>query len=64
MGRRAPEQPGVSLCTRVPRTLRRAIRLHCTSTERPMMDFVREAIEEKLGRDAAAPPRVARTSTG
>jgi hypothetical protein len=28
-----------------------------------MMDFVREAIEEKLGRDAAAPPRVAHTST-
>jgi hypothetical protein len=43
----------VQLVVRVPRALRREVRLHCVTTETTLMDFVIQAITEKLKRDTA-----------
>ena len=43
----------VQLATRVPQRVRFAMKLHCVSTDTSMMDFVVQAIAEKLARDAA-----------
>jgi hypothetical protein len=43
----------VQLVVRIPRALRREVRLHCVTTETTLMDFVIQAITEKLKRDTA-----------
>ena len=50
-----PKEPRdvVQLVTRIPGFLRRAMKVQCVSTNRSMMDFVTQAIAEKLARDAA-----------
>jgi len=39
------------LATRVPRALRKRVRVFCVERGYDMMDFVTEAIREKLGRE-------------
>jgi predicted HicB family RNase H-like nuclease len=48
----------VQLATRIPKSLHRKLRLHCVTADRSVMDFVVQAIEEKL-----APPRGPRRRT-
>jgi hypothetical protein len=50
----------VALATRIPKVLHRELRLHCVSEEIQLMDFVREALEEKLTRSRGAPATVRR----
>jgi hypothetical protein len=47
----------VQLTTRIPKALHRELKLHCVTTETPVMDFVTKAIEEKLARAGGAPPK-------
>jgi predicted HicB family RNase H-like nuclease len=44
----------VELATRIPKSLHRALKLHCVSTETSVMEFVTKAIEEKLARSSRA----------
>ncbi|HLY39382.1 MAG TPA: hypothetical protein VKU61_15165 [Candidatus Binatia bacterium] len=44
------EQPSVTLATRVPQSLRRAVKVHCTERRVQVQDFVMEAIEERLAK--------------
>jgi len=38
------------LATRIPKELHRRLKLHCVTHDTPVMEFVVQAIEEKLGR--------------
>ena len=38
----------VQLATRIPKTLHRAIKLHCVSSSISVMEFVAAALEDKL----------------
>ena len=40
------------LATRIPKELHRRLKLHCVTNDTSVMEFVVEAIEEKLGRKA------------
>ncbi len=42
----------VQLATRIPKLLHRELKLHCVHSEVSVMDFVVQAIDDKLGRDA------------
>ena len=42
------------LATRIPKELHRRLKLHCVTNDIAVMEFVVEAIEEKLGRKAGA----------
>ena len=44
------EQPSVTLATRVPKELRRAVKIHCTDRRVQVQQFVIEAIEERLAK--------------
>jgi hypothetical protein len=50
MSRDADDEAWVQLATRIPRRLHHAVRLHCITSDRTLMHFVVEAIEEKLAR--------------
>jgi hypothetical protein len=50
----------VPLATRIPKALHRKLRLHCVYEEIPLMDFVCNALEEKLARARVAPATVRR----
>jgi hypothetical protein len=43
------------LSTRVPKALRRELKLHCVTGGTPVMDFVVKAIEEKLDGSGGRP---------
>ena len=43
-------EPWTQLATRIPKELHRRLKLHCVTLEIAVMEFVVEAIEEKLGR--------------
>ena len=45
----------VQLATRVPKTLHREIKVHCVSFGTSVMQFVVEALEDKLRRSTAKP---------
>ncbi len=47
---RGPAGPLVILTTRVPRSLRQRVRLVCVKRDRPMQDFIAEAILDYLRR--------------
>jgi len=47
--RRRIEEPSI-LATRVPASLRRAVRVHCVENRIPVQDFVAEALREKLAK--------------
>lgn len=40
----------IQLATRIPRSLQRAMKLHCVETEQTVMSFVETALREKLRR--------------
>jgi len=42
--------PLVQLVTRVPASLRRAVKLHCVRTEMAPIDFITVALQEELDR--------------
>ncbi len=44
------DEPIAQLATRIPKELHRRLKLHCVTLEIAVMEFVVEAIEEKLGR--------------
>jgi len=47
------------LATRIPKELHRRLKLHCVTNDIAVMEFVVEAIEEKLGRKTRAKKRAA-----
>ena len=50
MARETTEEVLTQLATRIPKELHRRLKLHCVTLEIAVMEFVVEAIEEKLGR--------------
>lgn len=44
----------VQLATRIPKSLHRQLRLHCVTTDTSVMEFVVQAIEQKLARSGGA----------
>ena len=46
------DEPIAQLATRIPKDLHRRVKLHCVTFDTSLMDFVTQAIEEKLGRKA------------
>ena len=47
------DEPWVQLATRIPKELHRRLKLHCVTNDIAVMEFVVEALEEKLGRTRA-----------
>ncbi len=47
---RHADEPWVQLATRIPKDLHRRLKLHCVQSDTSVMDFVVEAIEERLGK--------------
>ncbi len=47
------------LATRIPKELHRRLKMHCVGTDTTVMDFVVQAIREKLGRKAKPKKRKA-----
>jgi len=47
------DEPVAQLATRIPKDLHRRLKLHCVTNDIAVMEFVVEAIEEKLGRKTA-----------
>ncbi len=47
----AEREPPVVLATRLPKQLHRKLKLHCVVHEITIMDFVIQAIREKLARE-------------
>ena len=46
------EEPLTQLATRIPKELHHRLKLYCVTHDTSVMDFVTEAVEEKLGRKA------------
>lgn len=44
------DEPWTQLATRIPKELHRRLKLHCVTREQSVMEFVVQAIAEKLGR--------------
>ena len=44
------DEPVAQLATRIPKELHRRLKLHCVTNDIAVMEFVVEALEEKLGR--------------
>jgi predicted HicB family RNase H-like nuclease len=57
---RREELVWVQLATRIPKALHRELRLYCVHQEIPLMDFVLQALEEKLARSRGASATVRR----
>ena len=50
-------EPWTQLATRIPKTLHRALKLHCVEADTSVMDFVTTSLQEKLRRDATGSAR-------
>ncbi len=48
------EEVCTQLATRIPKDLHRRLKLHCVTHDTSVMEFVVEALKEKLGRKAGA----------
>jgi predicted HicB family RNase H-like nuclease len=46
------EEAWTQLATRIPKELHRRLKLHCVTNDTSVMDFVVEALKEKLGRQS------------
>ena len=57
---RSRQDTSVQLATRVPKNLHRALRLYCVRAGVSLMEFVVQALEEKLAREARQNRRRAR----
>jgi hypothetical protein len=44
------EEAWVQLATRIPKSLHRELKLYCVQSDTSVMDFVVDALREKLGR--------------
>ena len=55
-------QVWVQLATRIPKTLHRALKLHCVTTDTSVMAFVVSAVEEKIARETTTRPRRAKAA--
>jgi hypothetical protein len=55
-------EPWVQLATRIPKALHRELKLHCVQREMPVMDFVTQAIREKLTAPSPSEARPAKPS--
>jgi len=53
------EEVWTQLATRIPKELHCRLKLHCVTNDIAVMEFVVEAIEEKLGRKTRAKKRAA-----
>jgi len=42
----------VQLATRIPKVLHRELKLHCVEADKPLMEFVVEAVQERLDKVA------------
>ena len=49
---RRTEQPLVTLATRIPKSLHRALKVYCVVNGVQQMDFVSRALEERLAKEA------------
>ena len=47
------EEPWTQVATRIPKALHHRLKLYCVTHEMPLMQFVVEAIETKLGQKRA-----------
>jgi hypothetical protein len=54
-----PEEHWTQLATRIPKELHRRVKLHCVTNDTSVMEFVVEAIEDKLGRKTKPKKRTA-----
>jgi len=48
------EEVCTQLATRIPKDLHRRLKLHCVTHDTSVMEFVVEALKEKIGRKAGA----------
>ena len=48
------DEPVAQLATRIPKELHRRLKLHCVTNDIAVMEFVVQALEEKLGRKTRA----------
>ena len=53
------EEAWTQLATRIPKELHRRLKLHCVTNDTSVMEFVVEALKEKLGRQPRATKRTA-----
>jgi len=53
------DEPIAQLATRIPKDLHRRLKLHCVTHDIAVQDFVTDAFEEKLGRNARPKRRTA-----
>jgi hypothetical protein len=52
----------IQLATRIPARVHRAVKLHCVQQESTLMEFVCEAIREKLARESKRAGRSRQTA--
>ena len=57
---RSTDEAWVQLATRIPKELHRELKLHCVKSDLSLMDFVVQALGEKLAREG----RRGRTRSG
>ena len=50
MATKKPEEPLVQMGTRLPAALMQRVRIHCVEREVAVMDFIADALREKLRR--------------
>ena len=53
----ATDEPSVQMATRIPASLLMKLRVHCVEQERSIMDFVADAVREKLRRRGMRPAK-------
>lgn len=64
MGTTTEEGPWVQLATRIPKDLHRQLKLHCVQREESIMDFMVEAIRDRLAKNGRGPRRGRRNGDG
>ena len=55
-----PEDAWTQLATRIPKSLHRELKLYCVTSDTSVMDFVVQALQEKLGRSQGGRRRAAK----
>ena len=55
-----PEDAWTQLATRIPKSLGRELKLYCVTSDTSVMDFVVQALQEKLGRSQGGRRRAAK----
>lgn len=60
----ARDEEQVQMAIRIPKRLHRELRVHCVVAGRSLMDFVADAIKEKLTRERSRRPRAGNSAAG